>query len=557
MGASAFWKMANKIVLGSILITGLILRLSGLWYGLPSKNRALTTYHPDEPISYYSLERMKPSKLNFHPGDGFFWGSMHLYSLGFCLQMAKILNVIQIPSRQYLINHIEMADRLYVIGRLLSIIFGMATVFLVYILCNKFWDHTVALTPSFLLALCPAHIFNSFVVRPDVMMVFFGMGVLYYSYMILEYGLKKFYILAGLLSGFAAATKYNGGAFVLCALIAHFLMRPTDPKFLWIIFFSIIGFLVGCPYALIDFKTFINYLALSGSLSKDVSSTITYGPGWKSYITIYLPHALGCIILLLGIAGFLLITFRLYRHRDGSLQDERLKNSHLLFLISTLIIYLVSCWPGHQMVWYTLPVVPFFIISASYFLKISWEWLKKYKLGWLWIFIFIAILIYNGAYSFAHLNLYIQKNTRELASEWIDKNIPQGKIIGIARSYFWTPGILRQYHPPYQLIEGGNSQSLLDDAILGLERVSKQINYIVITEYEYRTYLHPLFSSKYPEQVRVIQTIMNKDFIEIARFDKEAKFLWFKFQKGDFPPYDWIMPNPTIRIFKTKREYKI
>jgi hypothetical protein len=36
----------------------------------------------------------------------------------------------------------------------------------------------------------------------------------------------------------------------------------------------------------------------------------------------------------------------------------------------------------------------------------------------------------------------------------------------------------------------------------------------------------------------------------VTRFDEEARFLGVRFPKSEYAPYDWIMPNPTIRIFK-------
>jgi hypothetical protein len=158
---------------------------------------------------------------------------------------------------------------------------------------------------------------------------------------------------------------------------------------------------------------------------------------------------------------------------------------------------------------------------------------------------------YTLIYSIANLNLYIEKNVREEASEWIEKNIPKGSIIAIPKSYFWTPAVLRQYNPPYKLLIGVDNPNLgYSDGIIGLKKYLNETEYIVLSEFEFREFVHPKIKQNFPEQARVLDEILNsKKFIKVAEFDKEAKFLWFKFKKN-YPPGDWLIPNPKILIFK-------
>lgn len=543
--------MVRHLPILCVLVTGLLLRMGGLWYGLPSKNLALTTYHPDEPKSFYSLERMAAAHT-LNPGDGFFWGSLHLYTLGFSLQIAKNLKWIRVPSRQYLTENFWMADRLYIVGRLLSIFFGVATIFLIYLIGKECVNNLCGVLSALLLALSPAHIFNSFVVRPDVMMIFLAMLVLYFSFKLLESDRLLYPLLAGLFSGLAAATKYNGGIFIFCPLLAHCLKRKEPLKFLWIIFFSLIGFVIGCPYALLDFQTFLKYLEMNASLSKDGISPILYGPGWKSYLTVYLPYGIGGATTLLGLAGFSTLGFVMFGKIGKKVVEPGfdLKRG-IVWIGSGLAIYFFTSFPRHQQVWYTLPVLPFFLFFAAYFSVQLLELSKKFSAQWVGMLFLVSVLGYNSVYAMAHLNLYRERNVRELASEWIEKNIPKNESVGIVRSYFWTPGILRQYHPPYRLIQGGDAQSVLKDAVLGLEQVRKKANVIVLTEFEYRNYLTPQFRETYPQQVQVLRSIMEgKEYEEAARFDQTAKFLCFSFPKTAYPPDDWLMPNPSIRIYR-------
>jgi hypothetical protein len=438
-------------------------------------------------------------------------------------------------------------------------------------------DKQESLSAALLLALAPVHIINSFIVRPDILMIFLAMLCMYFALVAMETNRVKHFILSGLFAGLAAATKYNGGIFIVFPILAFLIPAESSPfskgglrgisGIVWIAGAAVTGFILGCPYAVIDPTAFLSYLRTNASLAEDGSSILIYGPAWKSYLTVFLPYGLGWITTLLGIAGFIVIGLQLLNPLLFSLNNkgENLRsnaNSSLLilrgsqrglvFISAFLIIYFITAMPRHQMVWYTLPVVPGMILLAGYFLDWLFQLAKKFKLVWLYACMLVLVLGYNTIYTLAYLNLYREKNVREQASEWIDANIPKGETIAIARNYFWTPGILRQYHPPYQLIEGGDAQSVPDQAFLGLKDVSKKANYVVLTEFEYRNYLQPKLQPLFTEQAQILDQITQKDYQEIASFNQQAHFLWFHFPKTGFPPNDWIMPNPAIKIYKKR-----
>jgi len=218
----------------------------------------------------------------------------------------------------------------------------------------------------------------------------------------------------------------------------------------------------------------------------------------------------------------------------------------------------------NQMVCYTFPVIPFFIIFAARIIAKSAEISQvapKSFLGSLCKFGALCGIIfifgYATIYSLANLNLYRRKNIREETSVWIEKNIPKGSKVTIARSYFWTPGILRQYNPPYKLLMGGDPvHSSVGEAVLGLEKILPETEYIILTEFEYRNFIHPKLEKYSPEQTKILKEIMSSDkFKKIAEFDKQASAniggLWFTFKKN-YPPSDWLIPNPKIIVFKKK-----
>ena len=555
--------MKKNIIILLILAAGFILRLSGINFGLPSKNLALTTYNPDEALTIYSLQDMNPSKLDFSPKRAFLWGGFSIYIVGFFLKLCQFLKIVNPASREFLIANLAEADKLYIVVRLISIIFGTLSILAIYSIAKKAYNKTTGLVCAGLLSIIGVHIVYSFYARPDVIMLFFVLWAVYFSLEILSGEAKaKTYFISGILVGLGTATKLSGGIFGIVPFLAHFLngngtfKEKIKNRNIWILIISgFAGFIIGCPYAIFDFSTWWYYFKMNIAFANGTTHPIEYaihGPGWQSYISYYLPSSMGWPLVLAGLTGFLYILFSSLTKRDRS--EKR--NFDILFLISGVIIYFIISKTKNQAAVYTIPVLPFFVLFTGRLLDallnstIIKKPLSLIIAGLLSFYLFGFTL----TYSLAHIKLYTSVNTRELASEWIDKNIPKNKTIAIARSYFWTPGILRQYKPPYRLLMGGDIQSALSDAVLGLDKISRQADYIVLTEFEYRDYLVKNISTQiFPEQEKVISsTVLNeKRFEKVVSFNKEAEFLGFKFKK-DFPPHDWLIPNPEIVIYKKK-----
>jgi len=540
----------NIIVLSLIVTFAFLIRLSGINFGLPSENLALSTYNPDEQNTYHTIEKWKPSELKFPAGQVLHWGNLHLMGVVSSLAIAKIAGYIKTGNRDFFINNLKEADRLYIVGRMVSVILGTLSVLAIYFLAVKIFNSSSAgLFCAYILAILPMHVVNSFYVRPDVMMMFFLLLTMYFSIEIVNANRASSYIYCGLFLGLSAATKYSAGSYVLMPILAHFLRREysiglkeriINKNLILCSLVAFLAFIIGCPYAIVDVYSFIaairHGISLAGGSWHEEFGHIP--AAWR-YITWYLPYGMGIPFVIFSAAGFLLLALKK-------------KRELLLITISGALIFFITTRSRFQAVWHTFPVIPFFVLSSGYFVYSLWN-AKKRIIRILSVGVLFFVFAYSLIYSLAVLNLYRAKNTRKEASEWIEKNISYGSKIAIARSYFWTPGILRQYNPPYKLLMGGDPvHSSVGEAVLGLEKILSEAEYVVLTEYEYRSFLHPKLEKYFPKQAKIIKDIFSETrFKKIAELDKEAKFLWFTF-KRNYPPSDWLIPNPEIVIFKKK-----
>ncbi len=544
----------KKTFLITILFFALILRILIIDFGLPSKNLALTTYNPDEPLSYYTIEQWKPKKLYFHPQRVFLWGGFHLYPLAASLGFAKVSGFIKFGNRDFYINNLKEADKLYLVGRLLMILFSLGSIYLIYLIGLETYGLFSAFFMSFLLTIAPLHVFNSIYVRPDIMMMFFGVLSIYFGIKILKTQEFRYYILCCASIGFATGAKLSGAVYGIIPLIAHLLSdkdlknKIKDIKLYIIPVLCLIFFLLSSPYVIIDFNrtpdSFLSYLKQNISLSQgsmDLGQVILLGYGPLSYIKHYLRYGLGSCIVVLSLVGTVLMIYNIVRNKN---------KFDLLLLSSGIIILFVISATKNQTVWYTFPVIPFIVIYSARGIDIIFK--SKNKISFLiGILLIITLSVYTTVYMFSGWKLYYSKNVREECSNWIEKNVPQKSKIAIARSYFWTPGILRKYNPPYKVLMGSDPvHSSVQDGVLGLKNYLDETEYIVLTEYEFRWGLHPKLKKYYPEHAKILEEIFySGKFQKLSEFDKQAQFLWFKFNKN-YPPGDWLIPNPKIVVFR-------
>lgn len=543
----------KKVWLLVILVISFLLRILLISFGLPSKNLALTTYNPDEPLSYYTIEKWQPRKLDFHPRRVFLWGGFHLYPLAGFLGVAKIFRFVKLGNREFYIKNLVEADKLYLVGRGMMIVFGVLSVWVIFLILKNTYGDKIALLGSVLLSILPAHIFNSIYVRPDVVMLFFVFLAIYFSIKLVKTQETKFYILSCFAVGFATGAKLSGAVYGILPVIAHFLSNGNfkrkffDIKLYLIPLLCLLFFCFSSPYVILDFdkteESFLHYLKINFSLSKgtmSIGQDVLYGSGILSYIKYYLPVGYGVAVVLLSVIGFCVMLWNVIKEKN---------KFDILFFISGIIVMLVVSSTKNQVVWYTLPVIPFLVIWAVRGLQIIYN---KGKVGrYISLVVGVLTVFYTMVYSFSYWKLYYEKNVREEASEWIEKNVPKGSKIAIARSYFWTPAVLRQYNPPYEVLEGRDAtDSGAFDGLKGLENVLDKAEYVVLTEYEFRDVLHPKIKNYFLDQQKVAYEIFESgNFIKVAEFDKEAKFLGIKFKKN-YPPTDWLIPNPKIVVFK-------
>lgn len=379
-----------------ILLISTIIRVWGINFAFP-----LRYGHIDESVVIFYTMRFFSG--DFNPNPFFDYPTLYLYLLFFCYFLffsggfiAGSFDSISSFIAFYNTNAVPFI----LIGRLLTIVFSIGTIYLTYLLAKKLFDKKTGLLSALFLSLNWQHILSSHYATTDIAAVFFTLLSAFFVWDIYTKNDLNSYLLSGLFCGLSIATKYYGGIIFLAIIL---LGWKNKKYILYSCLAMIFGFIIGCPYAIIDFAGFSErfFDRFNLIIGSDKSQLFH---GFLNY-----PES-----LITGLGYFLVIT-------TGSglaflIRNKNKQNIFLLVIISTLVVFFGS-WKGLAGR-YILALYPFFaIISATVISKIK----NKYLLAFT-----IALFLITSLPKIIKTDILLsQKDTRIISREWVVKNIPE------------------------------------------------------------------------------------------------------------------------------------
>jgi len=522
--------LSEHKILILILLLALATRLIGISFGLPY------IYHVDE-------ARFAKISLEYFTGDlnphFFHVPTLHTYMVSGIWAIyyltGKAFGTFQ--SATDFMNSFYTDPTLFVIlGRLLTVLLSIGTIFLVYRIGTKMYSRRVGMIASLFLIFSHVHNKISHYQVPDAPMIFFFMLSFLLIWQIYEKGDTKYYVLAGLCAGLAMATKYGGQFLFLPLLLAH-IFRITDnkqpikdiflsfPLYLSGILFMF-GFFLGCPYCFLDFPTFwkgfswqSQHLYVAGHFG---SSTAT--PAWLFYLKHGYRENIGLFSQFSVLGG---VVFGLIKHR---------KKDILLLSIPLVLFFIVGGWKA-MAVRYLLPLTPFFILIASVFLdailskmesgltKSHAPLLSRFgQKGLLTVFV-ILLFILPSAYKVIRFDQSLtQTDTRTVARDWIEENIPAGSYM--AKESYGPPISEEKYNVHYRHTLGQVAIEYL---------ANRNVEFVAISDIMYSRFLNA--PEEFPRQSKFYHSL-DEHAVLIKKFEP----------KWNESLID--LHNPTIKIYR-------
>lgn len=347
-----------------ILLTliALIIRLVGIDHGFPY------IYHPDEPTIIRSA-----LGIRFDPNPHHFdWPHLYIY-LNYFLYMifAKFRDIItSVGLRPQLSQLAPLVynDNLifYLLSRIFSAVLGSLSVIPIYLWTKKLGDKKTAFFASALLALTPLHVRNSHYALIDVPMLFFLCWALYFS--------ARSAVLSGLFLGFSTSIKYNGllgGLFIVASMLIN-KSKNIKHKVVDILrlgIFTILGFIVGTPFAVLDSKTFTRTDGPQGALwqftNVGKAEFLVQISQFVSALTQKLPENLGYGAFIVFIFGSIIILHSLSKNRQTKLKANLPKGIILSLAIFAFLTFYISGLEKNRSHYYLI-TYPFFLAVAGW-----------------------------------------------------------------------------------------------------------------------------------------------------------------------------------------------
>ena len=438
-----------RIFWAIVLSLGALLRFWGIEFGLPFQ------YRPDEECLVQSALAFQGGDLNPH---FFIYPSLFMYLLGIEVYLFRLLQrSFEIAPSFYDRDGVVLAT--YVLGRLTSACAGVLGIIGVYFLGRKVAGQRVGLGAALLLTLNFAHVRESHFCTTDASMVMLVTWALVVILRFCDASRLRDFLLAGFLSGFAISTKYPAGILGAAYLIAYCMGCLRDRqallrKTLYAGAGSVttfLGFGIGTPYIFVSWDKVKEEFLYQHSFVADGAPIEgqLYGAPW--IFEFAFKHALGYPLLALSGIGIIFGLIALVkRERFG---DYTL--TLVAFVVCALSGLMWSRWVFFRYIVIVLPVLLVFAsVAIDRFLRLIFSGVKVILLKnvrgatsggissherghLLYLFICALFALPGGLRAVQTDRLLTEVDTRTIARNWIDQNIPAGSEIGIHVNFFY------------------------------------------------------------------------------------------------------------------------
>ena len=338
-------------VLTLIVVLGALLRVVPIWFGLPF-DRA----RPDEETAIGHAVAILAGDRNPH---FFHWPSFSFYAFAGSFATASWLH------RLAGIDPALSANEQYLIARGVGALAGTLTIAVLFALAAEVADEQTALIAAWFLAIAPLHVRESHFAMTDVPATFFT-TVSLTCVLRATRGTAWSFAAAGLAGGLAASTKYTGAIVVTALAAAVYVRTRHSPNWQWkpdvwtpVLSFAgafAAGFLIGTPYAVLDWRSFANGVAFDVTHLSTGHAFLDLGPGWTYHLERSLPYGLGVPVFIAAVVGTI---FLARSHRRPAV------------VIGSFCFALYACLgPGRTVFFrYVLPIVPLACVSAAVALR--------------------------------------------------------------------------------------------------------------------------------------------------------------------------------------------
>jgi hypothetical protein len=456
-------KRPETLILVFLFLGAFAIRSIGIDWGLPSQQFPHSQFNQDETAELFATLQLSEGiyQLGLLRYQPFFYYFSSIFFAVYFLSGLLIGSFSGLADFQA--QYGSDLSQFFVAGRYFMVAVGSCTVVLTYIAGKYMFGKRAGFFAALFLALSFGHIVYSKIFRLDSLLPLVFLLAFYMIVRLKEAEPERLrpFVLCGLAVAFAATTKTTGFALVIVflsvPLVEGWIPKKWPPKFSEIdrrypfSFTVLIAALVALAGPYFVFQSVYkesSQRAATGiirSAARRFSASSAYGNSYALspyrwslpwHLTSTLPEMMGLTIFVVAIIGLFLMVFD-KRHRRV-----------VVYLIITLSAFLIPIGLMRRAPWRDmLPVLPLLAIAAGYGLTRLIERLRgllanhKYRnltnvvVGGLILLVILPPL----ARVINQKILILGKDTRDVAKEWIEDNLPQGSKLALEP---FSPGLI-------------------------------------------------------------------------------------------------------------------
>jgi len=443
------------LLLLAILAVAAALRLRGVAWGLPH------AYHPDEGSILVHALGFGTGDLNPH---WFRWPSLFMYIVsglyGVFYGVGSALGDFS-SSQDVLRQYVSDPTPFWLIGRLASAVFGVATVWVTHRFARRAFGEPAALAAAAFMAVMFLHVRDSHYATPDVASAFFAAVSLLVAHRAIEHGSPEDLIFSAVFAGLAASAKYTGAVAVVgtaAAWVSMARVRAAGPRSAAGIAAGLVaGFVIGTPFSVLapkeftrDVLTQFTMVSTSG-VAQEASS---FADGFREVFAGSIGNGIGWPIVVLAVLG----AFVPSRFMGGApvwsgdddevahaLRDRRIAaGGRLVASWYALAVVVFALLITVKRSTYLTPALPAIAALAGAGLDgalaaafgatsrtPSGSTSAAARRGPVVAFVAVAVAVAAGVPSVLFGEALTREDTRTTAARWIEQNVPPGVRVAV------------------------------------------------------------------------------------------------------------------------------
>ncbi|MGH7926181.1 MAG: ArnT family glycosyltransferase [Candidatus Binatia bacterium] len=421
-------KNQTYILLGLILATGFGLRLWGIWFGLPF------VYRADEHHEVFRALELGSGSFNFgRTGKGgYFYLLFVEYGMLFvALKVGGLVESAQDFARYF----IRDPSIFYLIGRATTAVIGALNVFLLYRMGLRAYSLGAGLMAALFLSVDFLSVEHSHFITVDMPMTCLATAALLFAVKMAIDGGAGDYKWAALFAALATTTKIPAILLVMPLLIAHFFyIRRHERDFrdyfisrdLWWAIAIFVGVLLVTNPGLIANPPVAGMFGDAGGGNEELAELAlpagaqTEPPNLYAYYIGVLAHSMGWPLLIVSILGVL---YALWKRTPAD----------VVLVPFAVVFYLVFASSSHPYLYYPRYILPVIVVLALLAGRLVYDaWPRRGATGRAVAVFAVTALAFLPAYrTVMNSYLIIKTDTRTIAKEWFEENVPEGARVFI------------------------------------------------------------------------------------------------------------------------------